>query len=404
MVLYSLQDYAVAVARGSGQAIPFAALVVDSGVESFAVPLQPWAALSSFFGHLGPVLVGIPLSLLGSTMSVCGLLLQKASLQNASSKEEVDADGNRPWVPSWLDRQFLTGLLLYGVGGFLAWIALGIAPNTVLACLNSWSIVVGPIMASTWFGERVSRVAAASALMLVVGCTWVACLGPRSYRLVTVDEINFLFAQIPFTICCVTCGTVLAAALLNYLWWRTCTPWSPVIVSLVSTAAAIFATYSVLFAKCTSMILQAALVKDDFAFGYQFYLWLAGTCLCGPLGLYFLCEALRHGSASVVIPVYQSLGTVFQLVVGGILFREYADFGLAKHFAFWPGVLLVIVSVVVLTQSEAHASGAGGQADLLGHGAGAAGADPADKRRSSASGRRGAGAAPEASEDALVLA
>lgn len=340
------------------------ASMVRGGV--WGSPLEPWSSLSNFFGHAGPLFVGIPLSLLGSTMTVCGLLLQNDSLKHAGGKEVDKSSGNVSWVPAWLDWKFLAGLSLYLVGSFLGWIALGIAPNTVLACLNSWSIVMGPILGAMWYGERVSAVAVASATLLVVGCVWVACLGPRSYRLDTVEEINLLFAQIPFTACCITCGTMVAVSLMNYFWWRKCTPWSPVIVSMVSTVAAIFATYSVLFAKCTSIIMQDAIGAANFNIEYQFYLWLAGTCLCGPLGLYFLHEALRHGQASFVIPVYQSLSTVFQLVVGGILFREYASFSLAKHLALWPGVLLVIVSVVAFTRNVEQEEAPEQRADAVG--------------------------------------
>jgi len=292
-------------------------------------------------------------------MTVCGLLLQNETLKRAGGTEVEKGSGKvSSWVPSWLGWKFMAGLSLYLVGSFLGWIALGIAPNTVLACLNSWNIVMGPILGAMRYGERVSAVAVMSAAMLVVGCVWVACLGPRSYRLDTVEEINLLFAQFPFTACCITCGTLLGVSLINYCWWRKCTPWSPVIVSMVSTVAAIFATYSVLFAKCTSIIMQDAVSAASFNIEYQFYLWMAGTCLCGPLGLYFLHEALKHGQASFVIPVYQSLSTVFQLVVGGILFREYASFSLAKHLAFWPGVLLVLVSVVAFTRYAEQEGGA----------------------------------------------
>lgn len=315
-------------------------------------PLEPWNSLSNFFGHAGPLLVGIPLCLLGSTLTVCGLLLWNDSLKQGGGREVADkSSGKVSWVPAWLDGKFLAGVVLYLFGSFLGWIALGIAPNTVLACLNSWNIVMGPILGFMWYGERISAAAVVSATMLVIGCVWVACLGPRSYRLDTVEEINLLFAQIPFTACCITCGTMVGVSLMNYFWWHKCTPWSPVTVSMVSTVAAIFATYSVLFAKCTSIVMQGALGAANFNIEYQFYLWAAGTCICGPLGLYFLHEALRNGQASFVIPVYQSLSTVFQLVVGGILFREYASFSLAKHLAFWPGVLLVLVSVVAFTRN-----------------------------------------------------
>lgn len=301
----------------------------------------------------------IVIAFCGSTLTVMGMVLQKFAHQKAV--EEADAtlegDGDKDtcerfcYLFNW---RWILGLAVFAAGNAVTWVALGMGPNSVLACFNSWNIIFSMVIAPMWFGEHVPLCSKFSAVVLIGGCIWVTIAGPRSYRLQTIDSINMLFARFPFTLCCIICFTILVAAKVKHWFWQQERVWTASASVQITSMASIFACYAVLFSKCTSMLVQSSLVSNVSQVGYwQFYLWSGATVVCGICQIYFLNESLRHGLASFVIPAYESMGMALQIIVGGIFFREYRRFTLAEHLSFWPGVLLVLSGLIFLTRSVA---------------------------------------------------
>merc|ERR1719277_2120575 len=106
---------------------------------------------------------------------------------------------------------------------------------------------------------------------------------------------------------------------------------------MTSLTAAIFGSFACNFAKCTSISFQAALAQQNdigailsgiflFKWQKQFYIWLVLALVCGIGQMYFMNESLRRGNASFVIPLYFSTGTLVGIIIGGILFQEFANF------------------------------------------------------------------------------
>jgi len=120
------------------------------------------------------------------------------------------------------------------------------------------------------------------------------------------------------------------------------------------TTTAIFGSYGVLFAKCTSIVVQVAFSTNDFDIQYQFFIWLACSSICGSLNIYFLNKSLASGTVGFVIPVLHALSLVLQLALGGAFFDEYASFSLTKHLEFWPGVLVVLCCIALLSRDQAR--------------------------------------------------
>eukprot|EP00931_Biecheleriopsis_adriatica_P101281 TRINITY_DN76459_c0_g1_i1.p1 TRINITY_DN76459_c0_g1~~TRINITY_DN76459_c0_g1_i1.p1 ORF type:complete len:368 (+),score=69.57 TRINITY_DN76459_c0_g1_i1:49-1152(+) len=325
-------------------------------LQEWSLELQPWDWLAEAFTVTWP-LVAIPLSLLGSLLSVVAMMLMKSALAS-------ETDSSKPLDIFWfLNLRILQAFALYFASGLVTWIALGIAPSTVLSCFSSLNVVITLVIAPSWFGEEVTPTAKRAAAVMVLGCCWVACSGPDSYRLDSISEVNLLFAKHPFLVCSVVCFSLVLTGLATYFYWCRETVWSPVTNLAVCMTASIFGSYSCLFAKCTSISMQIVLARTDaedalhalvaLHWTYQFYLWLVFTSLCGAVQMYFMNESLRHGNASFVIPAYQSVGLVAQIVIGGILFQEFSEFTLQEQLLFWPGVLIVVASIGVITGDAA---------------------------------------------------
>lgn len=329
---------------------------------------KPSAAVKRFLFFLS-----IIIAFCGSTLTVMGMVLQKYAhekmmqSQDDSEAEEVERheegdaaskakcnfnlNSRSYYLLNW---RWLFGLAIFGVGNAVTWVALGMGPNSVLACFNSWNIIFAMVVAPMWFGEHVPTEAKLSACVLIAGCIWVTIVGPRSYRLHTIDSINMLFARFPFTLCCIICLTILVAAKIKHFFWQGTRTWPAAAAVQITSMASIFACYAVLFSKCTSMLVQSSVVSNVSQIGYwQFYVWVSMTVICGVCQVYFLNESLKHSSASFVIPAYESMGMSLQIIVGGIFFREYRKFDMIKHLTFWPGVILVLSGLICLTRSVA---------------------------------------------------
>mmetsp|Transcript_90006 Transcript_90006/g.263100 ORF Transcript_90006/g.263100 Transcript_90006/m.263100 type:complete len:455 (-) Transcript_90006:3-1367(-) len=330
--------------------------------------------------------LSIVIAFCGSTLTVMGMVLQKHAHQKCLEEADAEVKDENDPTRCMTDRscylfhwRWILGLAIFAAGNAVTWVALGMGPNSVLACFNSWNIIFSMVVAPMFFGERVPREAKLSAVLLIGGCIWVTIAGPRSYRLHTVDSINMLFARFPFTLCCVACFTILVAAKIKHWFWQGTRVWSAATSVQITSMASIFACYAVLFSKCTSMLVQSSVATNVSQVGYwQFYLWAGATVVCGICQVYFLNESLRHGFASFVIPAYESMGMALQIVVGGIFFREYRNYTLKMHLTFWPGVALVLSGLVFLTRSVAH-----DQLDAEAEG-GAAGAPPREACRARA--------------------
>jgi len=228
-------------------------------------------------------ILGVPIALCGSSLTVSGMLMQKFSFlwdQPLESRRVCSCCFNWRWM---------FGMLLFAIGNGVTWLALGMAPNSVLACFNSWNIIFTMVVAPAVFGEAISRSVKYFAVLLIVGCIWVVCAGPRSYRLRSFDTINLLFAERPFEAITIACGTVVVASLLANIFSKSCDTNARWNTLRVTALAAIFACYSVLFSKCTSMVMAAA-DYQIVATGvhHQFFLWLGMTPLCASLQIHFL--------------------------------------------------------------------------------------------------------------------
>lgn len=326
-------------AQTTGLAAAEAVLVQDVRVAAW-LGLYRKAVASTVANYIW--LLGIPVSLLGSTITVTGLMMQKLA------HEEEEKEPSCFYFLRWT---WLVGIAYFGVGNFITWAALGMAPNSVLSCFNSWNIIYTLIIAPRWFkNEVISERTKYCAGVLVVGCCWVATAGPKSYRLQTVEHINSLFGYSAFQVCTVGLVVVYVATLVKYRYMRSQPDWTPITVVQIVASAAISASYAMMFAKCTSSLVQATLVTKHNEIRHQFFLYFCLTLVCGLSQIHFLNESVKHGDASFVVPVYESTAMAIQIVVGGILFHEYEDFSWQHHLCFWPGVLIVLCGIVALTK------------------------------------------------------
>jgi len=73
--------------------------------------------------------------------------------------------------------------------------------------------------------------------------------------------------------------------------------------------------------------------------------------------IHFMNMALKHGNAVAIVPLYEGLSMVGQIVFGGILWHEFAEESWRDFFGFLAGVAFVIAGLTLLTQASLESGG-----------------------------------------------
>lgn len=110
---------------------------------------------------------------------------------------------------------------------------------------------------------------------------------------------------------------------------------------------------SVLFAKCTALLLRSTIAGDGMMFVYWgTYFVLLGLGVTIFLQIRWLNSGLRMFSALMIVPIFQSFWILVSVISGIVFFGEYSDiFGSPVNGVFFPlGLLITIAGVYYLTR------------------------------------------------------
>jgi len=245
-----------------------------------------------------------------------------------------------------MEARWLLGGAVWIAGNLVCWIALGLAPQTILAAINCWNIVVTLAIAPWFLGEPVSQRTMISVSLLASGTFWVVVFGPKMYQQHTVTLILEALKK-PQSLCAfgVTLAFLLSMAALAYR--RTRSRFSQTLSYFQFTAvSATFAWYATLLSKSTAKVMVASMQLHQSLYLNPVFWVLAGLFpVCAAAQIHFLNMGLKYGDAVTVIPMYEALSMTGQIVVGSLVFDEFSTLGATQHAWFWPGVLVVLLGI-----------------------------------------------------------
>lgn len=288
-------------------------------------------------------LIGIILTLLGATLTVVGLMVQKRS-HHVKDMPLFD----KP-VPYWMQGPWVLGGVIWISGNMLCWVALGLAPQSILASMNCLNIIITIIIAPWFLGEKVSHQTLRAAGLLLVGTAWVIASGPKDYQVRTLPSIVQALTKLQ-SICAfgLTIGFLIGMTVLACVRWeRKLAP--TLTYAQFTIVSAIFAWYSTLLSKSTAKVIAASVqLWSPMYKNWVFWAFSAGFVLAAVAQGHLLNMALKYGNAVHVIPLYEALSMTGQIVVGGLVFDEFASLGVLGHLSFWPGVGIVLLGMSLL--------------------------------------------------------
>lgn len=284
--------------------------------------------------------IAIALTLFGRTLEAIGLMAQKQSFSDADSGEE--GAKKEMYIKS---KAWRSGFGIYVAGHIMCWFAFSMGTQAVLSCLMCWSSVTTVVFAPLFLGETVTTFRFLSVIMMVCGCVWVILYGPHTYEAYTLDKFRSQASNRTFLHASLGVLCVLACLAVEARFFRT--RFSAIKHVFI---AAIIGWYSVLLAKVTSSLLLTSWVhKDNQFLHWESFIVTGAMITLSVVNVHFLNMAMKSGDAILVVPVYESVAIIGQIVVGGCFFQEFHHLTrFSDHLHFWGGVSCVILGVICI--------------------------------------------------------
>lgn len=302
------------------------------------------AALKMFYQRLQSGWeIGVCLSIIGSGLTSCGLVLQKYS----------HSENARKGQPVLFFRQplWLAGLAVFICGQVGNVVAMAFAPQTMLSCLGALSLVWNALFAFFLLRERVllaellSMLGMIGGVLMVISSTPVVEEPEHLHRNKTVAEVVSTLMDAEFFGVAFTFALVLTVG--KFLVQRV-TPGMESIYWAFATAVA--GGYTVTLFKCTANVFARVRFPWN---DVKFYVVVGTAVVLCLVQVHTLNLALKKGNAVTVVPVYFSMGVLMQLLQAEVAYKELDTLSGRKNVAiFISGVGLVLVGIIAMVRAK----------------------------------------------------
>jgi len=277
----------------------------------------------------------------------------------AAAGTPAAAGGHYTRQPMWV-----AGIVCVILGSLFDFAALAFVDQAVVAPLGSLTLVSNVFFAPLLLKEKVNRKQLYCTALIIAGSILAVAFAPHAENSPSVREMFGNFAMPRFIIYAViSCAVV---ALLRYISFRLNKIRRQDMHAYHAVAryhtfayaacAGIMGAQSVLFAKCTAMLLASTFSGKAIMFVFwQSYFILAGLGVTIFLQIRWLNSGLQRFSALLIVPIFQSFWILVSVIAGMIFFGEYAGvFAHAANAVMFPmGLGLTICGVYFLTRIAA---------------------------------------------------
>jgi len=295
--------------------------------------------------------LGMGTCLVASTLTPLGLVLQKHAHKQNQLKRASIAVYYQPW--------WIAGISVFLCGHILNIISAGLAPQAILSCLGSWAIIPNAIFAWCVLGEKLCAPQLLYMGVMVVVMMLVVLATPsassREQGDISADMLAAMFFERAFVLLMWVVAIALAAlrAVMPHDQRGHGANFRAAFWVLVATTLSGFTT---VLCKCVSLL---ALHADPqiYLVSPNFYIMIFAAVLLSIVMLRSINTGLQEGDALVVVPMYYSLGMLFQIVVAGVFFDEFDAFsGTGQALVFSSGVSVLLLCIGALPFAQASLS------------------------------------------------
>ena len=164
--------------------------------------------------HSSQWIIAVGMSLGATLINNVGMLHMKASMMENSL--------TRIQRPAWKQLRWLLGFIAYIVGQIFAMVSLGFGPQSMMAALGAFSLVVNVFTSPCILGEVVTCFHIGSTFVIIFGVIIVVSFSKKKAQHYTIEELEGRFQQTPFLITGATMGVLLVIMFFRYGPLRCC--------------------------------------------------------------------------------------------------------------------------------------------------------------------------------------
>jgi len=296
---------------------------------------------------------GVLLCLLASTLSSLGVVIQKyAHNKTLEEGDVVECSSFSFYSKGW----WIGGFCIWTTAQLINMCAMGLAPQTMLSCFGSWTIICNVLIARMILGELITSGEALGMLGILMGVVFVIMGAP--HKILFSGHVQVLASQfVSPSFIFLTLGVAASMFLLHSY----CRKGPQIRMGLYwAFASGVLAGYSALLFKCVSLMILH--VPDGMPSPWhhaEAYCITACALLVGCCEIHTLNLGLKNCQAVVLVPVYLSLGMLAQIVTNGVFFKEFSQFSSKGQVAlFLVGVAMSIIFVaqvfIIRARSGTH--------------------------------------------------
>lgn len=286
--------------------------------------------------------IGLGLAVSFSFFSAVALNIQKLSLMRHGEGYPVYKQ------PLWI-----LGFFLLLLGSIMDFVALGLAPASLLAPLAALSLVWNMVAAPCFLKEKLTPHQITATLIIFSGAVLAVCFSSHASPSYTLEDLKLLFLRYPMKLYTAIVPSIVIMCMVTIEVIESLSPERRAMSSLRSLhmlcyagAAGITGGQSILYAKATAELFKSAF-RGAPGLGRtgETYLIVTGMIFCMLIQITYLNGGLLHHNSLTVVPVYQAFWIISGIIGGLVYFDEIRSFTELQLGIFSLGVLVTISGV-----------------------------------------------------------
>ncbi|EEY62683.1 uncharacterized protein PITG_14465 [Phytophthora infestans T30-4] len=293
--------------------------------------------------------IGLAIVITSAVLSNLGVNVQK--LSHVREEEKPVFERQTYYTrPLWL-----TGLVLVVLGAVGDFEALGFAPQALVASVGGgFTVLANVFFAHLWLGQILTRTDVLGTLLIIIGVV-LSTVANEPDEQMSLVELEKQFFQLGFLIYLGVMTVVLGAIFgqieaisrlpraLNESKYR-------LLPFMYATASGIFGSFSVLLAKCASILLILTVSGENQFVYFTTYLFMGGMMCTLVLQTDLLNRAIMVGDTLSVFPMFQCFW-IGSSVIGGVVFYEkYTRFSLFDWICLPIALAFIIMGIYLLAK------------------------------------------------------
>ncbi|GAB9472752.1 hypothetical protein Gpo141_00009924 [Globisporangium polare] len=259
---------------------------------------------------------------------------------------------------------WIIGMILIVLGAVGDFEALGFAPQALVASVGGGCTVLANVFfAHLWLGQILSKTDVVGTTLIIVGVVLSTVVNEPDDKM-SLDELERQFCQLGFLIYLGVMFAILGAMFAeiqaisrlpksaNEARYR-------LMPFLYATASGIFGSFSVLLAKCASILLILTLSGENQFTHFTTYLFVGGMVSTLVLQTDLLNRAIMAGDTLSVFPMFQCFW-IGSSVIGGVVFYEkYTRFTTFEWICLPIALAFIIFGIYLLSKHGEEDVGSG---------------------------------------------